>query len=122
MNDVNVPEEDEYGNKLSEDFNLHTIEDCNQQNKAKSLYGHPVYNPSLSHNPITQAYTTVKGMLVEPLRTHGHNGIFEATQMHTIQYNGEKGCGGYFGVQWIGKHSKHDQILFSIWLSRPLFA
>jgi hypothetical protein len=54
-------------------------------------------------------------MLVEPLRTHGSNGIYEATQIHTTQYNGEKGCGGYFGVQWEGKHSKPDQIIFSIW-------
>ena len=110
MNDVNALEAD-YDNTRSAGFDLHDIEDCNQQNKAKALYGHPVYRPSLSNHPITQAYTTVKGMLVEPLRTHGSNGIYEAIQLHTIQYNGEKGCGGYFGVQWIGKHSKHDQIL-----------
>jgi len=90
-------------------------DDCNQQNKQKSLYGHPVYIPTLKDNPAIKASTKTKGMLVEPLRKFGNRGIYAATQMHTKQVNGDEGCGGYFGVQWEGKDTKKDQMLFSIW-------
>ena len=90
-------------------------DDCNKQNKQKSLYGHPVYNPSLIDNPATKAYTKIKGMLVEPLRKFGNRGIYAATQMKTKQFNGDVGCGGYFGVQWEGSETKNDQMLFSTW-------
>ena len=89
--------------------------ECNHANKAKTLYGYPVYNPDLSSNPATQAYTLAKGMLVEPLREWGANGIYAATMMYTTQDNGEKGCSGYFGVQWLGKKVETDLLLFSIW-------
>ena len=54
-------------------------------------------------------------MLLDPLRQWGANGIYAATMMYTTQYNGDKGCSGYFGVQWLGKKVEVDLILFSIW-------
>ena len=35
--------------------------------------------------------------------------------MYTIQKNGRKGAGGYFGVQWKGASWNNDMLLFSIW-------
>jgi hypothetical protein len=84
-------------------------------NKQKSMYGQFVYTPSVSANPVTEMYTSVKGVLVEPLRTHGMNGIYDATRISTSQANGDAGCGGYFGVQWKGKAIQKDMLLFSIW-------
>ena len=85
-------------------------------NKQKSIYGQFVYTPSLLANPATELYTYVKGVLVEPLRIHGRNGIYDATHFGTKQANGDVGCGGYFGVQWKGMHEiQKDMLLFSIW-------
>ena len=55
----------------------------------------------------------MKGVSVEPLRIYGGHGIYAATMMHTTQSDGKHGCGGYFGVQWLG--AKNDKLLFSIW-------
>ena len=82
-------------------------------NKQKALYGFPKYSPTLRESPAIKAYTTVKGVLVNPLREYRNRGIFAATMMRTLLDNGNRGCGGYFGVQWLGK--KKDQLLFSIW-------
>ena len=74
----------------------------------------PTYNPDLNYNHATEAYTTVKATVVEPLREHNRNGIYQATQMHFTQKNGRPGVSGYFGVQWKGGLQK-DMLLFSIW-------
>jgi len=90
-------------------------EPCTQANKAKSIYGEPKYNPELKYNYVKEAYTTVKATLVEPLRRHNRNGIYEATMMHTTQKDGSSGASGYFGVQWKGATWENDMLLFSIW-------
>ena len=59
--------------------------------------------------------SSIVATLVEPLRQHGKNGIYEATMVHTRQADGRNGPGGYFGVQWKGTSSKADTLLFSIW-------
>ena len=90
-------------------------DDCNQENKQKSLYLKNYYEPSLDSDPATEISTSIVATLVEPLREHDKNGIYEATQIHTRQADGRNGPGGYFGVQWKGTSSKADTLLFSIW-------
>jgi len=90
-------------------------EPCTQSNKAKALYGMPKYKPDLKYNYVIEAYTTVKATVVEPLREHDMNGIYQATMMYTTQKNGRSGAWGYFGVQWKGASFQQDMLLFSIW-------
>ena len=89
--------------------------ECSQINKQKSLYGEPKYNPDLRNNFVKEAFTTVKATLIEPLREHDKNGIYEATMMYTTQKDGRPGASGYFGVQWKGLSFQKDMLLFSIW-------
>ena len=93
----------------------HEDDECNQENKQKSLYLKNYYEPSLDSDPATEISTSIVATLVEPLREHNKNGIYEATQIHTRQADGRNGLGGYFGVQWKGTSSKADALLFSIW-------
>ena len=79
------------------------------------MYGTPKYNPDIKYNYVTEAYTTVKATVVEPLREHNKNGIYQATQIYTTQKNGRSGVSGYFGVQWKGPSWEKDMVLFSIW-------
>ena len=79
------------------------------------MYGKPKYSPDLRNNYAIEAFTTVKATLVEPLREHNKNGIYEATMMYTTQNNGNQGASGYFGVQWKGVSWSKDMLLFSIW-------
>ena len=90
-------------------------DDCNQENKQKSLYLKNYYEPSLDSDPATEISTSIVATLVEPLREHNKNGIYEATQIHTRQADGRNGLGGYFGVQWKGQSTQADTLLFSIW-------
>ena len=96
-------------------YDSNILQGCNQMNKQKAVYGQFVFTSSLVDNPVTEAFTSAKGVLVEPLRKHGANGIYDATTFGTIQNNGDSGCGGYFGVQWKGNAIQKDMLLFSVW-------
>ena len=86
---------------------------CNQANKQKTLYLKNSYEPPL--HDVTEASTSIRATLVEPLRRHNKNGIYEATTFGTKQSSGENGPAGYFGVQWKGLSSQKDMLLFSVW-------
>ena len=45
-------------------------DDCNQENKQKSLYLKNYYEPSLDSEPATGISTSIVATLVEPLRQH----------------------------------------------------
>jgi hypothetical protein len=90
--------------------------ECSRTNRAISLFGAPNYKPTLKTNPVTKAYTTVKGISVSGLREYGKRGIYHATTFRAqdnISSREGDGSGGYFGVQWI--NGKRDQLLFSVW-------
>ena len=70
------------GRAEEEDRNL---ESCNQSNKQKTLYLKNSYQPPLSSVPATEASTSIRATLVEPLRRHNKNGIYEATTFGTRQ-------------------------------------
>ena len=77
------------------------------------MYGGPEYIPTLDVNQATKAYTTAKGILVQPLREYRKRGIYQATTFRVRDDSGKSGSGGYFGVQWVNR--KPDKILFSVW-------
>ena len=86
---------------------------CTQANKAKTLYLKNSYEPELYD--VTEASTSIKATLVQPLRQHDQNGIYEATTFGTKQKNGDVGAAGYFGVQWKGSTYNPDMLIFSVW-------
>jgi len=90
-------------------------EGCTRENKQRTLYGIPLYSPTLDSNPATSAYTTFKGVQLQSLRAYNNRGVYAATTLKTKQKDGTTGPGGYFGVQWIGKSKSKDQLIFSIW-------
>lgn len=91
------------------------------KNKQRSLYAHPHWNPKPKNFPITAAYTTFKGILVQPLRDYGNRAIYQSTMMSTETADGSKGPLGYFGVIWKGPHTEkyRDILLFSAWDKKP---
>ena len=69
----------------------------------------------MKQNPATKVQSKVRGTLISQLRGYDGSGVFAATQLRTTQMSGRAGCVGYFGVQWIGRASENDLLLFSMW-------
>ena len=99
--------------------NVHGSQSCNSKNKHRALHVNLEFNPSLKQNPATKVQSKVRGTLISQLRGYDGSGVFAATQLRTTQMSGRAGCVGYFGVQWIGRASENDLLLFSMWNLNP---
>jgi len=88
-------------------------EKCTKENRQRSIYVGAKYQPNITQTQSTSLWTSYTGVQLAPLREFGKSGFYAATMMRTRSKNGQRGPGGYFGVQWKGK--KRDMLLFSIW-------
>eukprot|EP00957_Ditylum_brightwellii_P197963 15081171-Ditylum_brightwellii.AAC.1 len=74
-------------------------EECNQQNKQKSIYASFTYDPPLSKEPAINAIGNVFWDNIDDLCTYGSRGLF-----HAFTVGFESGAlGGYFGPQATGR-------------------
>jgi len=87
-------------------------EECNQQNKQKSIYASFTYDPPLNEEPAIDAIGDVFWDDIDDLRTYGSRGLFHA---FTVGF-GSGAPSGYFGPQATGRGDPDvEQVLFSLW-------
>lgn len=87
-------------------------EECNQENKQKSIYASFTYDPPLGDEPAIDAIGDVFWDDIDDLRSYGNRGLFHAFPVGF----GSGAPGGYFGPQATGRGDPDvEQVLFSLW-------